>query len=101
LLAARSRVEYYRDVLLPRRERIVDLTQLEHNAMIIGIFQLLQAKQNELASRRDYIDAQLDYWVARTNFDRVLSGVDSGEGRGFMPATMQWQGKPAERGGGH
>jgi cobalt-zinc-cadmium efflux system outer membrane protein len=101
LLAARSRVEYYREVVLPRRKRIVDLTQLEHNAMLVGIFQLLQAKQNELDARRDSIDAQRDYWVARTNFERALSGVDSGEGRGFMPATTQSQGKPAERGGGH
>ena len=43
---ARARVEYYRDVLLPRRRRIVELTKLEHNAMLIGIFQLLEARQN-------------------------------------------------------
>ena len=69
--------------------------------MLAGVFQLLQAKQNELNARRDSIDAQRDYWVARTNFERALSGVDSGEGRGFMPATTRSQGKPAERGGGH
>jgi cobalt-zinc-cadmium efflux system outer membrane protein len=44
---ARARVEYYRDVIVPRRQRIVELTKLEHNAMLVGIFQLLQAKQNE------------------------------------------------------
>lgn len=72
---ARARVEYFREVLLPRRERIVRLTQLEHNAMLAGIFQLLQAKQNEAAARRDFIDAQRDYWIARNDLDRAVNGV--------------------------
>jgi cobalt-zinc-cadmium efflux system outer membrane protein len=74
LLAARARVEYYRDVVLPRRERIVALTQLEHNAMQVGVFQLLQAKQNEADARRDYIEAQRDYWIARGDLDRAVNG---------------------------
>jgi len=82
LVAARARVDYYRDIVLPRRKRIVDLTQLEHNAMVVGIFQLLQAKQNELEARRDYIDAQRDYWLARTNFEGALSGIKTAERRG-------------------
>jgi outer membrane protein, heavy metal efflux system len=72
---ARARVEYYRDVIVPRRQRIVELTKLEHNAMIVGVFQLLQAKQNEAQARRDFIDAQLDYWRARNALDRALNGI--------------------------
>src|SRR5205823_357138 len=53
---ARARVEYFRDVLLPRRARIVELTKLEHNAMLVGVFQLLQAKQNEAEAQRDSIE---------------------------------------------
>jgi cobalt-zinc-cadmium efflux system outer membrane protein len=78
VVAARSRVEYYRDVLIPRRQRILALTQLEHNAMVAGFYQLIQARQSEANARRDYIDAQRDYWIARTNLDRVLNGVSSG-----------------------
>ena len=74
---ARARGEYYRDVIVPRRQRIVELTKLEHNAMLVGVFQLLQAKQNEAQARRDFIDAQLDYWAARNNLDRALNGVAS------------------------
>ncbi len=74
---ARARVEYYRDVVVPRRERIVALTLLEHNAMLAGVFQLLQAKQSEAQARRDFIDAQRDYWSARNDLDRVLNGVAS------------------------
>jgi cobalt-zinc-cadmium efflux system outer membrane protein len=83
---ARARVEYYRDVIVPRRQRIVELTKLEHNAMLVGIFQLLQAKQNEARARRDFIDAQRDYASARNSLDRVLNGVASETT--FLPATV-------------
>jgi cobalt-zinc-cadmium efflux system outer membrane protein len=74
LAEARARVEYYRDVVVPRRQRIVELTKLEHNAMLVGPFQLLQAKQNEAQARRDFIDAQRDYWTARVGLDRAING---------------------------
>ena len=77
VVAARGRVEYYRDVILPRRKRIVDLTQVEHNAMLAGTFQLLQARQNEAEARRESIDAQREYWIARVNLDRALSGISN------------------------
>ncbi len=99
LAEARARVEYYRDVIVPRRTRILELTKLEHNAMLVGVFQLLQAKQNEMQARRDFIDAQREYWTARTDLDRALQGV-AGD-TSFTPATDQGQGKQADvtRGG--
>jgi outer membrane protein, heavy metal efflux system len=99
LAEARARVEYYRDVIVPRRTRIVELTKLEHNAMLVGVFQLLQAKQNEMQARRDFIDAQREYWGARIDLDRALQGVASNTS--FTPATDQSQGKRAVTRGGH
>lgn len=93
LAEARARAEYYRDVVVPRRTRIVELTKLEHNAMLIGIFQLLQAKQNEMQARRDFIEAQREYWSARTDLDLALQGVASDTS--FTPATGQNTGKNA------
>ncbi|HKO57340.1 MAG TPA: TolC family protein [Thermoanaerobaculia bacterium] len=78
LQEARARVLYYRDVLLPRRRRIVELTKLEHNAMLIGVYQLLQARQEEAQAARDYLDAQRDYWTARNDLDAALNGVAQG-----------------------
>ncbi len=100
LAEARARAAYYRDVVVPRRTRIVELTKLEHNAMLVGVFQLLQAKQNEMQARRDFIDAQRDYWSARTDLDRALQGI--AEDTSFTPATDQGTGKRAEvTAGGH
>jgi cobalt-zinc-cadmium efflux system outer membrane protein len=89
---ARARVEYYRDVIVPRRQRIVELTKLEHNAMLVGVFQLLQAKQNETQAQRDFIDAQRDYAGARNDLDRALNGI-AGD-MTFPPANDPHNGRP-------
>ena len=88
---ARARVEYYRDVVVPRRSRIVELTKLEHNAMLVGTFQLLQARQNEVQAKREFIDAQRDYFAARTMLDRALQGIASETS--FTPAGDERQGR--------
>jgi cobalt-zinc-cadmium efflux system outer membrane protein len=75
LLEARSRMSYFRDVVIPRRERILRLTQLEYNAMLRGVFQLIDARKNLDTARRDEVIATRDYWVARTELDTALSGV--------------------------
>jgi cobalt-zinc-cadmium efflux system outer membrane protein len=75
VLEARARTEYVRDVIIPRRKRILYLTQLEYNAMLRVVFQLIQARQNLATAEREYVLAQRDYWIARTELDTAISGV--------------------------
>ena len=75
LVAARDLAKYYREIVLPRRRRIVEQTQLQFNSMLVGLFQLLQAKQGEVEARRDYIGAQRDYWIARAELERAIGGT--------------------------
>jgi cobalt-zinc-cadmium efflux system outer membrane protein len=72
LLAARMTIDYYAKALVPLRERIVALSQQQYNAMLLGVFQLLQAKQNEINSYREYIEAVRDYWIARADLERAI-----------------------------
>lgn len=74
LLSARSRAEYYRDVIVPRRERIVALSQRYYNYMLLGNFQLLLARQNEIEARKEYIRALRDYWTGRSELERAVGG---------------------------
>jgi cobalt-zinc-cadmium efflux system outer membrane protein len=74
LRTARSAVTYYRDVLLPLKQKIVDETQLQYNAMSIGVFQLLQAKRDQVETASAYIEQLREYWVARTRAEQLLSG---------------------------
>ncbi len=74
MIAARQRAGYYRRVLLPLRARVLAQTQLEFNGMQVGVFQLLQAKQQEVETSKQYVDALRDYWIARAQLTQILDG---------------------------
>lgn len=74
LTAARSRAEYYRNVMLPLRHQIVEETQRQYNAMTVSPFELLRAKQQEIEAGAQYIDALREYWLARAELEQILNG---------------------------
>jgi cobalt-zinc-cadmium efflux system outer membrane protein len=74
LLAARATAERYRSSVLPIRHSIVEQTQAENNAMLVGTFDVLRAKQDEIEAGAAYVNALRDYWLARAEFDQVMNG---------------------------
>ena len=74
MTAARDLAEHYRDVVVPLQERLVALTQRQFNFMQTGAFDLLLAKQNEIRTFSDYVDAVRDYWLARTDLELAVGG---------------------------
>jgi outer membrane protein, heavy metal efflux system len=72
--AAQDRALYYRDVLLPLQEQILTETQLHYNAMQIGVADLLRAKEQQIETAGAYVEALRDYWIARVDFDQLMSG---------------------------
>jgi len=74
LRSARDRVQYYRQVILPLRQQVVEQTQLQYNAMQIGPFQLLQAKRDQIETGRQYIDSLREYWIARSSVEQIANG---------------------------
>lgn len=74
LLTARNMVKYYQQVILPLRQRIVDESQLYYNGMLIGVYELLLAKQNQINAGREYIETLRDYWIAESDLDRAVGG---------------------------
>ena len=71
---AQDRALYYRDILLPLRERIVNETQLHYNAMQLGVLQLLRDREQQIEAAVAYVEALRDYWLARTDLEQLLSG---------------------------
>ena len=74
LVAARERAAYCRDVLLPVRHEVLRESQLQYNAMQIGVFQLLAAKRDEIEAGTQYVESLRDYWMARANLELILAG---------------------------
>ena len=42
--------------------------------MGVGVFQPLQAKRDQIESGRVYVELLRDYWMARTEAERLMAG---------------------------
>ncbi|MDB5290032.1 MAG: czcC 1 [Phycisphaerales bacterium] len=71
---ARAKAEFYRSEVLPLAQRQLEQMQLHYNAMFVGVFQLLQAKREQIDAGRQYIEALKDYWTARAELERAVGG---------------------------
>ena len=65
-------VRTHRDALIPARETVVERSQQEQNYMLIGVFELIQAKTQEYDAYQGYLEAIRDYWLARLDLMRVV-----------------------------
>jgi cobalt-zinc-cadmium efflux system outer membrane protein len=74
LQGARDRALYYRDVVLPLQEFVVNEAQLHYNAMQLGPIELLRAREQQIEAAVAYIEALRDYWLARGDLGQLLSG---------------------------
>lgn len=73
MLAARKLAGSLKE-LLPERIRILNLTLQQYNGMLKGPYDLLLAKQSEVATEQAYIEARRDYWIARAELERAVGG---------------------------
>ncbi|HZR81900.1 MAG TPA: TolC family protein [Candidatus Binatia bacterium] len=92
LQRARRLAEHDRDALIPVRERVVALSLEHYNFMLLGAFDLLTAKQAEIAAYRDYVAAIRDYWIARVELDHAV-GARVGD---LAPAQSDRTVRPSE-----
>ena len=70
----RDVIAIHRDALIPQRESVVARSQEQQNFMIIGVFELIQAKRQEYDAYQSYLEAIRDYWLARVELGRAVGG---------------------------
>ena len=70
---ARATVAHFRARVIPLRERLVALSQQQYDAMLLGVYQLLAAKQSEVSAYREAIEAARNYWLARVDLERAVA----------------------------
>lgn len=78
-------MDYYRATVLPRTEAIAKLTMEQYNGMLIGTYQLLETRSDQIEARREYVEAVRDYWVERSELELATGGrlpTSTGGGRG-------------------
>jgi len=75
-------------VLVPAREAVVAENQKRYNFMLIGAFELLQAKQAEYDAYQGYLDAMRDYWIARSALKLAVGGELPSSAAALPAATI-------------
>lgn len=74
LLSAQAAVAHFRSAVLPIQQDVVNETLKFYNGMLLGIYDLLRAKQDQVAAGRDYINAIKNYWIAYVDLETTLGG---------------------------
>jgi outer membrane protein, heavy metal efflux system len=87
----RQVVAIHRDALIPQRENVVARSQEQQNFMLIGVFELIQAKVKEFDAYQGYLEAVRDYWVARVELARAVGQALPGDSdaTALTPATSE------------
>ncbi len=74
LIDTRAKAQLYHDEVLPLQQNLVDQTQLQYNGMLSGVFELLQARRDQIDVAREYIQALEDYWTTRAELEKAIGG---------------------------
>lgn len=71
----RGLIQRYQQELIPQREEVVARMQELQLFMIIGQFELINAKQQEYDAYQGYIERLRDYWLARVELAREVGAA--------------------------
>lgn len=73
LSSARDLAGIYKNSVIPIKEKIVSESLKHQNYMLIGNYELIRAKQEEILARREYIGILKEYWIARSDLEKATS----------------------------
>jgi len=74
LRITRQQVVFYRDLLLPLQQRVIEQALVRYNAMQLTQFELLQTKREQIDAQMRYILTLRDYWIVRAQLEHALAG---------------------------
>jgi len=73
-IALRDQARFIREEELPKAKRLVRETLRNYNAMQVGVFAVLIAKQNEIDAARNYVTTLRETWMAQLDIEELVAG---------------------------
>jgi cobalt-zinc-cadmium efflux system outer membrane protein len=89
VLETHAEAQHLRNVVLPLRQRIVDETLKQYNAMNASTFELLSARRELVDAGRQYIDAVRRFWRAAADARALARGAGTIVGDESRGATSR------------
>ncbi|MBP9855440.1 MAG: TolC family protein [Candidatus Omnitrophica bacterium] len=90
LIAVKNLVKTYKDTVIPLHAQFLDSLQKHYNFMLVGVYDLLDAKKEEVEAIHKFLENLKEYWVIRSELESL-----TGERFTFIPeesmesSTMQ------------
>ncbi len=81
LQTAKGMVEIYLKSVLPLHAQLIDSLQKHYNFMLVGVYDLLNAKKEEIESYHKFIESLKEYWILRSELELL-----AGEKIDYIPA---------------
>ena len=75
LQTERESTEYYRQVILPMKRSVLEAAQAHYNFMLIGVYDLLQAKKDQISAQQRHIETLAEYWIKYAELERAVGGA--------------------------
>lgn len=97
LAANRTLAQRYRDVTIPLRQQTTQEALRHYNYMLIGIFEVVAARKDEIAAYAGYLEALRDWWVALADLERATGIRFVAKPSGVEPSVVG----VAPQGGAH
>ena len=70
-----ARARQYQSVIVPAQARVTQQTLLQYNAMQAGIYQLLDARREELNAELELVETRREYWTAVAELAAISAGT--------------------------
>jgi cobalt-zinc-cadmium efflux system outer membrane protein len=74
MVTERMLVEYERERVIPVRTRMVGLGQERYDAMLLGVYELIDLKIHEYEARAELVEHMREYWSARAELELAVGG---------------------------
>lgn len=74
MVTERRLAEYERDRVVPLRTRMVALGQERYDAMLLGVYDLIELKIHEYDAQATLVEHLREYWLARAELEFAVGG---------------------------
>jgi len=88
LVAKRSMAESYIESALPLHAQLIDSLQKHYNFMLVGVYDLLNAKKEESEAYHNFVETLKEYWILRSELELL-----TGEKMTYFPAEKMKEDK--------
>lgn len=94
LSAARKAAERYKAALIPLTGRVAAETLKQYNFMLLGVYDVLRARRDEMEARKEHAEALRDYWTSWAELERAVGGKIPPD---LIPADQHQQDKQGDK----